>query len=73
MQTLVEAGSSHDVAEKTTRWIPSTPCEMAESMGRADSANYLKELAIALNSVKFAAKMKMKKGGGGPAAVEAEA
>ncbi len=36
-------------------------------------AALLRELAVALNSVKFAAKMKMKKGGGGPAAVEAEA
>ena len=34
---------------------------MAEQLGRADNASFLRELGVAANSVLFAAKMKSKK------------
>jgi hypothetical protein len=58
VELLVNAGARHDVAEKTTQRIPSTAEGLAHSMARSDSAKFLGDLSVTLNTIKFAAKMK---------------
>jgi hypothetical protein len=58
VQMLVEHGAKVDALEKTRKWIPQAPLEIAESMGRSDSAQYLRELTTAVDAVRFAVKLK---------------
>ena len=66
---LVDAGANSNAPEKNGRRLSKeTPEMMAAAMGRDDTAQYLKDLNVAVNAVKFGARMKMKKGGGEGAA-----
>jgi len=66
---LTEAGADVMAVEKNGRRLSKeTPEDMAMAMGREDTAKYLRELSTATNAVKFAARMKMKKGGAAGAA-----
>ena len=56
---LSKAGVDVTVPERGGRRLTKdTPADIAEKMGRQDNATYLKELSVAINAVKFAAKMK---------------
>jgi hypothetical protein len=57
---LVDAGADAVAVEKNSRRLSKeTPEDMARAMGRDDTANYLRDLTVATNAVRFAAKMKM--------------
>ena len=54
------AGAECNAKEATTQRIAATPMELAAKMGRDDSCSYLKEMVVAMDAVKFGAKLKTK-------------
>ena len=56
---LCDNGSMPNTKEKTTRWIAQDPAQIAESMGKHESAKLLRELSVAMNAVRFGAKLKL--------------
>lgn len=56
---LTAAGADHTSVEKNARRLSRDTAEdMANKMGREDSAQYLKSLNVTLNAVSAAAKLK---------------
>ena len=61
VQALVDAGADIDAKEKGGRRLTrDDPATIAAKSGRSDTADYLKELGVAMNAVKFAGRMKAK-------------
>ena len=60
-QILVAAGANPLVKEKTTKWISRNAAETAKQFGSEATANYLKELTVAMQAIKFGTRMKMKR------------
>ena len=62
VQNLVEAGANPNAAEKNGRRLSKdTPLQMSSSMGKLETAKYLKDLGTAVDSIKFYSKLKLKK------------
>ena len=57
---LVDNGATPDVKEKTTKWIANTPAELADNLGKPETANFLRELTVTLAAVRFGSKLKLK-------------
>jgi len=70
-QLLVDFHADPAAKQQTKRWAPLGPADVADAAGKGESAKLLRQLAVATNSVKFAARMK--RGGGKKASADAPA
>lgn len=59
VQALLDNGADHASIERNPRRLSKdTAAEIADRMGRKDTAELLQSLQVTMNAVKFAAKMK---------------
>ena len=61
IQILTEAGADVNAPSRNPRTQSETPMAMATSMGKKENAKYLQELSVAINSIKFASRMKRRR------------
>ena len=61
IQLLTEAGADVNAPSRNPRTQSETPMAMAASMGKKENAKYLQELSVAINSIKFASRLKRRR------------
>jgi hypothetical protein len=58
LQLLAESGASVETATSSKRHMKETPMQLATALGKDANAKYIQDLAVAIQSIRFASRMK---------------